>query len=234
LTYNPNKASELLAADGWQLKTITAEAVSVAEKQIEQNQGDQNQAKIITDLGVGQWLQKNNQYLALNLTVINEPDYLALANWLSQSWQKIGININFDIVNPKDINSQIIQQKNYSLLLYGQNLGSEKDLTALWHSSQSGPNGFNLSNYQNNQVDNNLETLRTTTDQAAKQQAAKEFQNQINNDLPAIFLYNSTHLYIQNKKIKGFTTDFIIEPSDRFNQINQWYIKTKISWKNKN
>ena len=169
--------------------------------------------------------------MALNLTVINEPDYLVIAEWLQQSWKKIGININLDIINPEDINKQIIRQKSYSLLVYGQNLGSENDLTALWHSSQSGPSGFNLSNYRNEKTDKALETLRTSTDQAARQQAAKDLQTQINTDLPGIFLYNSSHLYIQNKKIKGLTTDFIIEPADRFNDIENWYIKTKLNWK---
>lgn len=234
LAYDLAKASKLLTDDGWQLKTITAEQVTAAEKQIEQNQGDQNQAKTITDLGAGQWLQKNNQYLALNLTVVNEPDYLKLANWLSDSWKKIGLKITLDVVNVEDINNQIIQQKDYSLLLYGQNLGSENDLTALWHSSQSGPNGFNLSNYKNAKVDKSLEILRTSVDQTTKLQVAKDLQNQINSDMPAIFLYNSTYLYSQNKKIKGFTTDFIVEPADRFNQAKRWYTKTKIGLKDKN
>jgi len=119
-------------------------------------------------------------------------------------------------------------------LLYGQNLGPENDLTALWHSAQSGPNGLNLSNYRNSQVDKNLETIRTAAELSSQQQAAHELQKQINDDLPAIFLYNPTYLYTQNKKIKGLTTELIIEPADRFNQINQWYIKTKISWQYKN
>jgi len=144
--------------------------------------------------------------------------------------KKIGIKIYLDIVDPKNINDQIIRRKNYSLLLYGQNLGSENDLTAFWHSSQRGPNGLNLSNYHNEQVDKSLEILRTSADEEAKKKAAQTLQQQIAADLPAIFLYNPTYLYIQNKKIKGFAMGVIIEPADRFNQINQWYIKTKIKW----
>lgn len=225
------KASQLLTEDGWQLKTITAEDVTKAEQDLANNQGDQGQLKIITDLGSGQWLQKNNQYLTINLTTINEPDYLIIANQLAEAWQKIGIKISLNIIDPENINSQIIQQKNYSLLLYGQNLGSENDLTALWHSSQSGPNGFNLSNYRNEKIDKSLEIIRSSLDQTARQQAAKELQSQMNSDLPAIFLYNSSHLYIQHKKIRGYDTDFIVEPADRFNEINKWYIKISHSWK---
>ncbi|HQB50912.1 MAG TPA: ABC transporter substrate-binding protein [bacterium] len=229
--FDTAKAAQLLLDDGWQLKTITEDDLTKAKQDLEQETNDNSQAKLIAELGIGQWLQKNNQYLALNLTVVNEPDYIATAEWLQQSWKKIGININLDIIDPEDINKQIIRQKSYSLLVYGQNLGSENDLTALWHSSQSGPSGFNLSNYRNEKVDKALETLRTSTDQAGRQQAAKDLQTQINTDLPGIFLYNSSHLYIQNKKIKGLATDFIIEPADRFNDIENWYIKTKINWK---
>lgn len=233
-TFNLDEAKKILADDGWQPKTITTEEVTKAQEQLDSDQGDQNENKVIVDMGAGQWLQKNNQFLGLNLTTTREPDYLNMANQIAQAWQKLGIKINLDIVDAENINSQIIRRKNYSLLLYGQNLGPENDLTALWHSAQSGPNGLNLSNYRNSQVDKNLETIRTATELSSRQQAAHELQKQINDDLPAIFLYNPTYLYTQNKKIKGLTTELMIEPADRFNQINQWYIKTKISWQYKN
>ncbi len=204
--------------------------MSAAQQKVQDKQGDQNEAKTIVDLGPGQWLQKNNQYLTFNFTVVNEPDYLAMAQQIGLAWQKLGIKIYLDIVDPKNINDQIIRRKNYSLLLYGQNLGSENDLTTFWHSTQSGPNGLNLSNYRNEQVDKSLEILRTSADEEAKKKAAQTLQQQITNDLAAIFLYNPTYLYIQNKKIKGFAMEVIIEPADRFNQINEWYIKTKIKW----
>lgn len=230
ISYNPTEAQKILTDNGWSLKTITPEDVSAAQQKLQDNQGDQNEAKTIVDLGPGQWLQKNNQYLTFNFTVVNEPDYLAMAQQIGLAWQKLGIKIYLDIVDPKNINDQIIRRKNYSLLLYGQNLGSENDLTTFWHSTQSGPNGLNLSNYRNEQVDKSLEILRTSADKEAKKKAAQTLQQQITNDLAAIFLYNPTYLYIQNKKIKGFAMEVIIEPADRFNQINEWYIKTKIKW----
>ncbi|HQI95032.1 MAG TPA: ABC transporter substrate-binding protein [bacterium] len=230
VSYNPTEAQKILTDNGWSLKTITPEDVSAAQQKLQDNQGDQNEAKTIIDLGPGQWLQKNNQYLTFNLTVVNEPDYLAIAQQIGLAWQKIGIKTYLDVVDPENINNQIIRRKNYSLLLYGQNLGSENDLTTFWHSTQSGPNGLNLSNYRNEQVDKSLEILRTSADEEAKKKAAQTLQQQITNDLAAIFLYNPTYLYIQNKKIKGFAMEVIIEPADRFNQINEWYIKTKIKW----
>jgi len=230
VSYNPTEAQKILTDSGWSLKTITTDDVSAAQQKLQNNQGDQNEAKTIIDLGPGQWLQKNNQYLTFNLTVVNEPDYLAIAQQIGLAWQKIGIKTYLDVVDPENINNQIIRRKNYSLLLYGQNLGSENDLAAFWHSTQSGPNGLNLSNYRNEQVDKSLETLRTSIDEEAKKKAAQTLQQQIATDLPAIFLYNPTYLYIQNKKIKGFAMEVIIEPADRFNQINEWYIKTKIKW----
>jgi len=230
VSYNPTEAQKILTDSGWSLKTITTDDVSAAQQKLQNNQGDQNEAKTIIDLGPGQWLQKNNQYLTFNLTVVNEPDYLAIAQQIGLAWQKIGIKTYLDVVDPENINNQIIRRKNYSLLLYGQNLGSENDLTTFWHSTQSGPNGLNLSNYRNEQVDKSLEILRTSADEEAKKKAAQTLQQQITNDLAAIFLYNPTYLYIQNKKIKGFAMEVIIEPADRFNQINEWYIKTKIKW----
>ena len=55
-------------------------------------------------------------------------------------------------------------------------------------------------------------------------------QKIIAEEVPAIFLFNPTYTYPQSKKIKGFDTKKIIKPSNRFNQISDWYIKTSRQW----
>ena len=53
----------------------------------------------------------------------------------------------------------------------------------------------------------------------------KEFQILLTADAPAIFLYNPSYVYIQNKRIKGYAVQTINQPQDRLNNITGWYTK---------
>ena len=50
-------------------------------------------------------------------------------------------------------------------------------------------------------------------------------------DAPAVFLYSPIYIYPVNKKVKGIEIEKIAQPSYRFSQIEDWYIKTKRIWK---
>ena len=72
-----------------------------------------------------------------------------------------------------------------------------------------------------------MEDGRITNDIDIRKAKYSKFQELIINDLPAIFLYSQKYPYIHTKNIKGFDTTSITVPSDRFNNITNWYIKTK-------
>ena len=71
-----------------------------------------------------------------------------------------------------------------------------------------------------------------TNDIKVRQEKYKKFQEILAEDEPAIFLYSPNYTYVQSKNIKGFNVKSIILPSDRFADVNQWYLKTgkKIVW----
>jgi len=96
-----------------------------------------------------------------------------------------------------------------------------------WHSSQNKENGFNFAGYSNTKVDKLLEEFRSINDKEERIKKYKEFQEEINQDVPVMFLYSPTYTYLQSKKVKGFNGSTIIEPSDRFSEVTNWYRKTK-------
>ncbi|MFH1326165.1 MAG: hypothetical protein ABIH48_01720 [Candidatus Falkowbacteria bacterium] len=65
-----------------------------------------------------------------------------------------------------------------------------------------------------------------------RQEKYKEFQKLIAKDIPAIFLFSQKYPYLQTNRVKGFDMTSIVVPSDRFNNVTNWYIKTrrKIIW----
>lgn len=181
---------------------------------------------------LGAWRFKNSSdknkkydFLVINLTTVDLIDNIMVAEFIKSSWEAVGIRTTLKTINPNQVQSEIVKQKNFEALLLSQVLGSDQDNYAFWHSSQIGESGLNISEYKNKEVDKLLEETRLSSDLEDKNTKFKKFQEILNNDFPVIFLYYPTYSYVQNKKIKGFDFSSILNPADRFNNIANWYIK---------
>jgi len=167
------------------------------------------------------------QILEFTLTTTDWPELTQIVSLLKEHWERVGFLVNLDIIPVSSIQQQVIRPREYEALLFGEVLGIEIDPFSFWHSSQTKDPGLNLSFYKNKRVDELLESARQSFDEEQRQAKYEEFQQIITRDLPAIFLYSPHYIYAQDKKIKGFNTTLIGTPSQRFENVNQWYIKTK-------
>ena len=68
-------------------------------------------------------------------------------------------------------------------------------------------------------------------DEAEQREKLELFQEILLKDAPAVFLYQPDFLYLALPKIKGIDNGFIVDPSKRFANIENWYIDTKRAWK---
>ena len=170
--------------------------------------------------------------LELALTLVDTQENNLVAAQIKSDWEKIGVKVTLKPVPVEQVSDEIIHSKNYQALLYGEVLGPDPDVYAFWHSSQAGDKGLNLANYNNPSVDKLLEDGRVSSNFEERLNIYKKFQEQVTNDVPAIFLYVPSYSYVQTKKIKGFDATNIIEAADRFASINSWYLKTskKLVW----
>lgn len=175
--------------------------------------------------------QKNNNLLALNLTTVNTENNFKVAESIKNYWKDLGVRTKLNIVEPKDIVADVIKTRNYDCLLYGEIIGADPDPYPFWHSSQNHYPGLNLAIFSDKEVDKLLEEARQTNDQQIRKDKYVHFQNILTKELPAIFLYSPTYSYILNKKIQGFDITNIYLPRDRFANVEDWYIKTRYTWK---
>lgn len=173
---------------------------------------------------------KNSQLLKFTLTTVNQPQLVETANLLKNYWESVGALVDINAVSITDL-KQIIKNRNYDALLYGEALGAEPDLYPFWHSSQKIYPGLNLSSYENKKVDQLLKDIRETLDESVRKQRYDQLQNAIINDAPALFLYNPDYIYWVSQKVQGIDTQKIIEPAKRFSNVTNWYIKIKRVWK---
>jgi peptide/nickel transport system substrate-binding protein len=164
--------------------------------------------------------------LEIKLTTSNWPELAAVANQIKNQWEVIGARVNIEIIDLPELH-QIIKNRGYEALLFGEVLGLDPDPFSFWHSSQKRDPGLNLALYDNKNADKLLEEAKQTLDRSARLSKYNEFQKLIAKDIPAIFLYSPDYLYGQPAKIKNSNMSIISMPSDRFSTINQWYIDTK-------
>lgn len=169
--------------------------------------------------------------LSLTLTTANTPEYQSAANTIAAMWRNVGIQVEIIFIEGKQIAREILKGRNYEILLYGEIIGNNPDPFPFWHSSQTEYPGLNLALFSNRKIDTILENARIATSTQIQEKYYKDFQDILLKELPAIFLYSPGYKYLIDKKIKGVEINKILSPSDRFNALSKWYIKTKYSWK---
>ncbi len=171
----------------------------------------------------------NGKKIDLRMTTSTWPELVAVANMLKEQWAKAGVNIEVEILPTPEL-QRAIKERNYQMLLFGEILTLDPDPFTLWHSSQKRDPGLNLALYSNKAADTLLEEARKILNPLERAQKYDEFQKLVIEDAPGVFLYNSFYVYGQTKDIRGFESKIISMPSDRFANIEKWYMETKRSW----
>lgn len=172
----------------------------------------------------------DGEKIDLKLTTSTWPELVAVANAIKEQWAQAGINLELEFLPTTEL-QRTIKERNYQMLLFGEMLTLDPDPFTLWHSSQKRDPGLNLALYSNTNADKLLEEARKILNPLERAQKYDEFQKLIIEDVPAVFLYNSYYIYGQTKDIKGFESKIISMPSDRFANIEKWYIDTERNWK---
>lgn len=202
--YDLEAAASLLEKNGWVLSATT------------------------TASGLTEQLRRKGSYsLEIILTVADQPQYLETANIIKSGWEQIGFKVSLDVIDKTKIVVDKISPRKYEALLFSENMSSDPDPFAFWHSSQNEYPGANLAVFANKTVDTLLENGRKTTNVEERTKYYWEFQKIVAKELPVIFLYSPTYTYPQDKTVKGFDVGYISSYSDRFNNLSEWYVKTK-------
>lgn len=161
------------------------------------------------------------------LTTTDWPELTQVASALKSDWEKIGVKVNLDVVPVNAVQNQTIRPRQYEALLFGEVLGLDPDPFSFWHSTQRKDPGLNLALYNNKKADGLLETARQTNDSEERLEKYQSFQEIIMQDIPAVFLYSPNYIYAVSGKIKGLNLKAVNTPSQRFENINKWYIATQ-------
>ena len=200
--YSLEKANFVLEAGGWQLNN---------EGIREKKENKEAEAR----------------RLEFNLIVPQISFLVETANLIREDWLKIGVKLNLTIRPLAEINEEVIKTRNYEMIIFGNFFANvdNPDLSSFWHSSERFYPGLNLSLYENKAVDILIESIRRDLNEKNCLTDLISLQSLIINDLPAIFLYSPNYLYVANLSLNGFNDKIISFPSDRFKNVESWYVK---------
>jgi peptide/nickel transport system substrate-binding protein len=196
--YDPERAKALLEEAGW-----------------------------IMDSETGFRKDKLNRTLSLSLATNDFSPNVRVAQSLKEMWEGIGIQIVLSIETIADLKDKFISPRNYELILFSENVGVDPDPYPFWHSSQLRDPGLNLSTFSNKTADKLLVEARTNIPPPERVSKYKQFQNLFADDVPAIFLNRYVFVYNIPQALKGVKLNTIFTPSERFADINKWYLGTK-------
>ncbi len=169
--------------------------------------------------------------LEFSISTGDTPELKRAAELLKADFEKIGAKVDLKIFEIGSLNQDVIRPRKYDALFFGQVISHESDLFAFWHSSQRNDPGLNIAMYTNSKADKLLEDSLSMLDKDGRIKKYLAFQDELEKDEPAIFIYSPNFIYVVAKNLGGLDLNQITAPSDRWNNVFDWYTKTENIWK---
>jgi len=206
--YSLDKARSILENGGWS----NEDDDGILEKKLNKN-------------------DKESTPLSFNLLAPESAILIETASILKNQWQKIGAEVDIQIVPALELQQNYLEPRVYDALIYGNLLNQNPDPFQFWHSSQKFHPGFNLALYENAAVDKVLEEFRQIFDPKQQAEDLKKFQSFILADAPAVFLFNPQYLIISATNVHLVEMAKLDITSERYFDIQDWYMKTRRTFK---
>ena len=161
--------------------------------------------------------------ISLKLTVPKKETHLKTAEIIKDSLEKVGIHLTIVPVESEKITSDIINEKNFELLLLGQEIERDPDVYTLWHSTQKNLPGLNFVSFESVLGDKALEEGRKITDVDERIKHYQNFQRVFADEVPAVLIYHPILTYSVRSPIAGVSLQSLFKPEERFETFDSWY-----------
>jgi len=200
--YDPNIAADMLNKSGWVLP--------------ETNALDDKDNFV---------LQKDGQELKFELLVPDDDLSIALGEIAVSDWRRLGVDVVLRRAKQHALEKEYLDTRDFQAIMINLSLQRtpDPDPYPFWHQTEI-ESGQNYSGYDNRVISEYIEQARTTPSSSSRSNLYHMFQRRFVDDTPALLVYHPVYSYVTNKVVHGVQMGPIIEPSDRFNGISNWYI----------
>ncbi|MBI5798460.1 MAG: hypothetical protein HZB10_00835 [Candidatus Yonathbacteria bacterium] len=235
ITFDREAAKTLLKEAGWKELAKEGYGALWEKQERERREKAKENAATPTPLlpppALEQYWDRNGTILTMEVTTIDNPDLVATATIIKQAWEAIGVPTNIVRVEQAQWTKEVLQPRHYTALLTNILVGADPNPYPLWHSSQIEYPGYNLAQFQNQDLDKLLEETRKSLSVDERMTRYKKIQEILRREMPAFPLVNQWYTYAIDRNVRGVTEDRILIPADRFATIANWYVNTKRIWK---
>ncbi|MGD1034762.1 MAG: hypothetical protein ABR977_10060, partial [Candidatus Dormibacteria bacterium] len=113
-----------------------------------------------------------------------------VAQLVAQQLDAVGISVTVAVTPSTGFLSHVLVPGDFQLAIASWDAGADPDLTGFWSSTATPPHGYYVSGGTPDPfLDQSLSALATVTGQPASLTAAAQVVREMDQDLPAVFLY---------------------------------------------
>lgn len=172
---------------------------------------------------------KGKQSLAFTITVPKNEQYERAAHEIASQLKDLSIRATITIIDTSlprsNFIQDVLQARNYEMLVYELPIGADPDVFAYWHSSQRGAGGYNFTNYRSGVADAALMSARDVTAEQLRHAKYMVLAKQWLRDAPAVGLYQQAMSYIHNPGSNSMAEGTrLVSPSDRYGNLTFWTV----------
>lgn len=172
-------------------------------------------------------LQKDGLELRLTILADTDANRVAIGQRIAEYLRAIGVDASVESQGGTVLVRDYILPRRFEAVVYGWDQGPDPDPYPAWHSSQVREQGLNLSGYSHPRLDRVLSEARQTSDIERRMVLYREFQQVFAEQVPGIPLFYPVYNYFVDETVQGISLGVLFDPSSRFANVDEWYIKTK-------
>ncbi len=173
---------------------------------------------------------KGKETLQFTLKTANLPELKTIAGVAQKNWQELGVPVSLEFYAPGELAQTVIRPRKFEALLFGEVTGASPDLFAFWHSTGRNDPGLNIAGFSDAAVDALVVKAQAAKDPGAREAAVQAAAEKIRDTYAAAFIHSPYFIYATAPGLFGVTLHTISSPSDRFNGVHNWYLRSELVW----
>ncbi len=185
-----------------------------------------DESGVVFDEEEERFLSESGLNIELTLVYPDTDKHKAIAEIIKTGWEALGIRVTLQ-AKPYDQVIKDLENRAYETALVDINLtrSPDPDPYPFWGQAQI-QSGQNYAEWDNRSASEFLEQARMTVDFGERERLYRNFQVLFMRELPSLPLFYATFTYGISRDVQGVRLGPIFEPSDRFNNVAEWYILT--------
>jgi len=217
-SYDPDAARKLLQETGWVMPSN--DSVRMYQKPDPKKPGP-----VPTSTA-------SSTKLILDIMVPDEPVLQKVADILKRQWSLLGAQVVVKPMDSRQLLKKSSRERDAQVILWNLLLRPDQDLFPIWWSGQATERGMNFSGLADKEIDTLIELTKSTTSTQTLAASRQRLADALLKRTPGLFLVRPTYAYVISDRVKGVQTVLrLARPSDRFENLDQWYLKTGLRWK---